>query len=224
MLVNRQIFSVEKLKKARRGQKDHSTLRGAKGAFSAPRAATSGTAANAKTVPPSTNSSATAAASSRKANAKELAESRAHLQALRVLQRNLVFVIGLSGRLTDPDVLKSKDYLGRFGKIIKAVVSKTTPSYAGSQVCTNSIIKVFLFWYSHKRFSLLAAERFSLRHIRAIRGRVSSASPHKEHARRRSRVRPSAPMFARHDQILHTVPERRSVHQITRRCLFFLSH
>ena len=109
-------------------------MRGNKGAFSAPRAAASATATNAKTVSPSTNSSATAATSSRKANAKELAESRAHLQALRVLQRNLVFVIGLSGRLTDPDVLKSKDYLGRFGKIIKAVVSKTTPSYAGSQV------------------------------------------------------------------------------------------
>lgn len=118
--------SFEKLKKARRGQKDHSTLRGAKGATA--------TASSAKTVSPSTNSTATAATSGRKLNSKELAESRAHLQALRVLQRNLVFVIGLSGRLTEPDVLKSKDYLGRFGKIIKAVVSKTTPSYAGSQV------------------------------------------------------------------------------------------
>jgi CCR4-NOT transcription complex subunit 4 len=132
--------AVEKLKKARRGQKDHSTLRGAKGAFSAPRAAASAAAANAKTVSPSTNSSATAATSSRKANAKELAESRTHLQALRVLQRNLVFVIGLSGRLTDPDVLKSKDYLGRFGKIIKAVVSKTTPSYAGSQPSASAYV------------------------------------------------------------------------------------
>lgn len=53
---------------------------------------------------------------------------------VRVVQRNLVFVVGLSPRLADPEVLKKHEYFGKFGKIHKVVINQST-SYAGSQVC-----------------------------------------------------------------------------------------
>ena len=51
----------------------------------------------------------------------------------RVVQRNLVFVIGLSPRLADPEVLKRQEYFGRFGKIVKVVINNHTV-YTGQQV------------------------------------------------------------------------------------------
>lgn len=51
----------------------------------------------------------------------------------RVVQRNLVFVVGLSQRLADPEVLKKHEYFGKFGKIHKVVINQST-SYAGAQV------------------------------------------------------------------------------------------
>ncbi len=44
-----------------------------------------------------------------------------------------MFVVGLSQRIADSDVLKRNEFFGRFGKIHKVVVNKTT-SYAGAQV------------------------------------------------------------------------------------------
>ncbi len=51
----------------------------------------------------------------------------------RVVQKNLVFVVGLSPRLSDADVLKRQEYFGKFGKIVKVAVNPNT-SYAGGQV------------------------------------------------------------------------------------------
>lgn len=51
----------------------------------------------------------------------------------RVVQRNLVFVVGLSARLADTEVLKKHEYFGKYGKIHKVVINQST-SYAGAQV------------------------------------------------------------------------------------------
>ena len=51
----------------------------------------------------------------------------------RVVQKNLVFVVGLSHRLADPEVLKKAEYFGKFGKMHKVVINHST-SYAGAQV------------------------------------------------------------------------------------------
>lgn len=51
---------------------------------------------------------------------------------MRVVQKNLVFVVGLSQRLADAEVLKKIEYFGRFGKIVKVVIN-SSPSYAGTQ-------------------------------------------------------------------------------------------
>ncbi|XP_076861189.1 CCR4-NOT transcription complex subunit 4 isoform X3 [Brachyhypopomus gauderio] len=63
---------------------------------------------------------------------QKLTENRKHLGSVRVVQRNLVFVVGLSQRLADPEVLKRPEYFGKFGKIHKVVINNST-SYAGSQ-------------------------------------------------------------------------------------------
>lgn len=60
----------------------------------------------------------------------------------RVVQKNLVFVVGLSQRLAEPDVLKKHEYFGKFGKIHKVVINQST-SYAGAQVSFNYIHILF---------------------------------------------------------------------------------
>ena len=61
----------------------------------------------------------------------KVAESRKHLAAVRVVQKCLVFVVGLSSRIADGEMLKKPEYFGRFGKIHKCVVNNNT-NYAGS--------------------------------------------------------------------------------------------
>ncbi|XP_013404562.1 CCR4-NOT transcription complex subunit 4 isoform X2 [Lingula anatina] len=63
---------------------------------------------------------------------QKAAENRRHLANVRVVQKNLVFVVGLSQRLAEPEVLKKHEYFGKFGKIIKVVINQST-SYAGAQ-------------------------------------------------------------------------------------------
>ena len=64
---------------------------------------------------------------------QKLSENRRHLADVRVVQKNLVFVVGLSQRLADAEVLKKIEYFGKFGKIMKVVIN-SSPSYAGTQV------------------------------------------------------------------------------------------
>ena len=66
------------------------------------------------------------------AKKQRISENRKHLANVRVVQRNLVFVVGLSPRLADPEVLKKTEYFGRFGKIHKVVINTST-TYAGNQ-------------------------------------------------------------------------------------------
>ena len=66
------------------------------------------------------------------AKKQRISENRKHLANVRVVQRNLVFVVGLSPRLADPEILKKPEYFGRFGKIHKVVINTST-TYAGNQ-------------------------------------------------------------------------------------------
>ncbi|PSN56194.1 hypothetical protein C0J52_01420 [Blattella germanica] len=63
---------------------------------------------------------------------QKITENRKHLANIRVVQRNLVFVVGLPMRLADAEVLKKHEYFGKFGKIQKVVINQST-SYAGTQ-------------------------------------------------------------------------------------------
>lgn len=69
--------------------------------------------------------------------------------SVRVVQKNLVFVVGLPMRLADPEILKKHEYFGKFGKIHKVVINQST-SYAGSQGPSASKCLIFYlkFFYS----------------------------------------------------------------------------
>ncbi len=66
-------------------------------------------------------------------------QNRKHLAGLRVVQKNLVYVVGLSPGIPEADLLKTlrgDKYFGQYGPIVKIVVSKgkhgETPSSNGS--------------------------------------------------------------------------------------------
>jgi CCR4-NOT transcription complex subunit 4 len=58
--------------------------------------------------------------------------NREKLCQVRVMQKNLVFVVGLSTRIAEENVLRRNEYFGKYGKILKVAVNQST-SYAGTQ-------------------------------------------------------------------------------------------
>ncbi|XP_022178295.1 CCR4-NOT transcription complex subunit 4 isoform X3 [Myzus persicae] len=62
----------------------------------------------------------------------KITEDRKVLNNMRVLQKNLVFVVGLPNRISEAETLKKHEYFGKFGKILKVVINQST-SYIGTQ-------------------------------------------------------------------------------------------
>lgn len=61
--------------------------------------------------------------------------SRKHLAGLRVMQRKLVYVVGLNPKSREEDLLETlrgDQYFGQYGKIIKIVVSKAKEGANGN--------------------------------------------------------------------------------------------
>ncbi|KAG7453054.1 uncharacterized protein BT62DRAFT_940348 [Guyanagaster necrorhizus] len=69
---------------------------------------------------------------------KELdALGRRHLANVRVVQRNVVYVVGIGPRFAKEELiptLRSNEYFGQYGKITKIVLVKRTPSGGGAPV------------------------------------------------------------------------------------------
>ncbi|CBY14224.1 unnamed protein product [Oikopleura dioica] len=59
-------------------------------------------------------------------------QDKEKLRDVRVMQKNLVFVVGLQPKLADESALRKQEYFGRFGKIMKVAVNQCT-TYAGVQ-------------------------------------------------------------------------------------------
>lgn len=77
---------------------------------------------------------ATAASPGASAKVGAASAARKHLQNVRVIQRNLVYVVGLSARCCKEEVLRKNDFFGKYGKILKLQVSVNrtgSSSYAG---------------------------------------------------------------------------------------------
>lgn len=53
---------------------------------------------------------------------------RRHLHNYRVVQRNLVYVIGVPGSISSEEILKKAEYFGQYGKIVKTVIHKNSNS------------------------------------------------------------------------------------------------
>ena len=61
--------------------------------------------------------------------------SRKNLAGIRVVQKNLVYVVGLSQKSSEEDFLRTlrgPQYFGQYGKITKIVVSKAKENHNGS--------------------------------------------------------------------------------------------
>ncbi|KAI5079599.1 hypothetical protein GOP47_0005078 [Adiantum capillus-veneris] len=52
------------------------------------------------------------------------AEGRKYLSNARVLQRNMVYIVGIPAALADEEMLEQKEYFGQYGKIVKILVLK----------------------------------------------------------------------------------------------------
>jgi CCR4-NOT transcription complex subunit 4 len=83
---------------------------------------------------------ATAAAA---AAATSTVEAKKHLAGVRVIQRNLVYIIGLPVHLCNESVLERTEYFGQYGKVLKVSVSR--PSGPPSQQASaNNNISVYI--------------------------------------------------------------------------------
>lgn len=81
--------------------------------------------------------------------------NRKHLAGLRVVQKNLVYVVGLNPKSREQDLLQTlrgDQYFGQYGKIIKIVVSK-----AKEGVNSNSIGVYVTFARKEDAASCIAA-------------------------------------------------------------------
>ncbi|KAH8485267.1 hypothetical protein H0E87_026890, partial [Populus deltoides] len=52
-------------------------------------------------------------------------EGRMHLSNVRVIQRNLVYIIGLPLNIADESLLQRREYFGQYGKVLKVSISRT---------------------------------------------------------------------------------------------------
>ncbi|KAJ7947752.1 RNA binding (RRM/RBD/RNP motifs) family protein [Quillaja saponaria] len=52
-------------------------------------------------------------------------EGRKQLSSVRVVQRNLVYIVGLPLNLADEDLLQRREYFGQYGKVLKVSMSRT---------------------------------------------------------------------------------------------------
>ncbi|GAV71373.1 RRM_5 domain-containing protein [Cephalotus follicularis] len=52
-------------------------------------------------------------------------DGRKQLSSVRVIQRNLVYIVGLPLNLADEDLLQHREYFGQYGKVLKVSMSRT---------------------------------------------------------------------------------------------------
>jgi CCR4-NOT transcription complex subunit 4 len=92
---------------------------------------------------------------------------RRHLHNYRVVQRNLVYVIGVPGSVSSEETLKRAEYFGQYGRISKIVIHKNS----NSAHATASAYVTFSF-KEDARACIQALEGFWLdgHHIRASFG------------------------------------------------------
>jgi len=66
---------------------------------------------------------------------KPPSKSREHLKNVRVIQRNLVYVIGLAAKCANETVLRQHRFFGQYGTVLKVVINRT---YLGNDERHNS--------------------------------------------------------------------------------------
>nr|GEU75520.1 nucleotide-binding, alpha-beta plait [Tanacetum cinerariifolium] len=93
-------------------------------------------------------------------------EGRIQLGSVRVIQRNLVYIVGLPFDLADEDLLQQKEYFGQYGKVLKVSISRTA---AGTiQQFANSTCSVYITY---------SKEEEAVRSIQSTHGFVLEGRP-----------------------------------------------
>ncbi|XP_071714138.1 uncharacterized protein [Rutidosis leptorrhynchoides] len=93
-------------------------------------------------------------------------EGRKQLSSVRVIQRNLVYVMGLPLSLADEDLLQRKEYFGRYGKVLKVSISRTA---AGAiQQFANNTCSVYITY---------SKEDEAVRSIQSVHGFILEGRP-----------------------------------------------
>jgi RNA recognition motif-containing protein len=67
--------------------------------------------------------------------------ARKQLANVRVIQKNLVYVLGLPVKLATEEILKSQDYFGQYGKITKIVINRKP---ASAQISNTGVYITYL--------------------------------------------------------------------------------
>uniref|UniRef100_A0A0D3HH41 RING-type domain-containing protein n=1 Tax=Oryza barthii TaxID=65489 RepID=A0A0D3HH41_9ORYZ len=79
-----------------------------------------------------------------KSKAAVTVEAKKHLASVRVIQRNLVYIIGLPANLCNESILERREYFGQYGKVLKVSVSRPTGA-PSQQAPTNNSISVYVY-------------------------------------------------------------------------------
>ncbi|XP_047973962.1 uncharacterized protein LOC125216318 isoform X1 [Salvia hispanica] len=93
-------------------------------------------------------------------------EGRKQLASVRVIQRNLVYVVGLPLNLADEDLLQSREYFGQYGKALKVSISRTASG--AIQQFANSTCSVYITY---------SKEEEAVRCIQSVHGFVLDGKP-----------------------------------------------
>ncbi|KAG2237921.1 hypothetical protein INT48_002226 [Thamnidium elegans] len=85
--------------------------------------------------------------SSRREYSEEMVEFRpVSADDMRVVQKNLVYIIGLHPKLATEEIVRSHDFFGQFGKISKIVINKR-PALPASQMSSQPSAAVYVTYY-----------------------------------------------------------------------------
>ncbi|XWS28925.1 hypothetical protein CRYUN_Cryun25bG0113700 [Craigia yunnanensis] len=102
---------------------------------------------------------------SHKAKAKS-SEGRKQLSSVRVIQRNLVYIVGLPLNLADEDLLQQREYFGHYGKVLKVSMSRTAAGVI--QQFPNNTCSVYITY---------SKEEEAIRCIQSVHGFVLEGRP-----------------------------------------------
>lgn len=88
-------------------------------------------------------------------------EMRKHLSNVRVIQRNLVYIVGIPASLADEEILEKREFFGRYGKVLKVSISRSNAS--NQQSTSNPTTSVYITYVK---------EEEAVRCIQAVNGFV----------------------------------------------------
>ncbi|XP_039015243.1 uncharacterized protein LOC120145494 [Hibiscus syriacus] len=93
-------------------------------------------------------------------------EGRKQLSTVRVIQRNLVYIVGLPLNLADEELLQRRDYFGQYGKVLKVSMSRTAAGVI--QQFPNNTCSVYITY---------SKEEEAIRCIQSVHGFVLDGRP-----------------------------------------------